>query len=119
MIEKQRRRRTLGQWSLAWSIAVVLHELVPPLILNEPFDSGRFIAFTAYFGVISYLFTWLYLFLPSWLVTMLVFIFGGVVETFFFGTFPNPLWAGMLYLVMFALPYWLAKQIWKSESGTT
>lgn len=117
-MEKQRRRRTLGQWSLAWSFAVVLHELLPPLILNESFDSGRFVAFTAYFGVISYLFTWLYLFLPSWLVAVLIFIFGGVVETLFFGVFPNPLLAGGLYLIMFALPFWLAKRIWKND-GTS
>jgi hypothetical protein len=117
MIEKQRRRRTLGQWSLAWGFAVVLHELLPPILLSEAFESGRFVAFTLYFGIISYLFTWLYLFLPSWLVTMLIFVFGGVVETFFFGTFPNPLLAGALYLLMLALPFWLAKRIWKTDSN--
>lgn len=112
-MEQWRKRRTLGQWSLAWMLSVILHELLPPLVLQEPFDSGRFIAFTIYFGFISYLFTWLFLFLPEWLVLIIVFLFGGVVETLFFGTFPNPLLAGVLYLAMLAAPRWLARLIWK------
>jgi hypothetical protein len=116
-MEKKRKQRTLGQWSISWGLAVILHELLPPLILGEAFDSGRFIGFTIYFGIISYLITWLFLFLPAWLVTMLIFIFGGVVETFFFGTFPNPVMAGGIFLIMFALPYWLAKRIWKVEAA--
>lgn len=112
-MEQWRKRRTLGQWSLAWGLAVVLHELLPPLILQEPFDGSRFIAFTIYFGIIGYLFTWLFLFLPAWLVTVIIFLFGGVVETLFFGTFPNPLLAGALYLLMLAAPRRLAHLIWK------
>jgi hypothetical protein len=116
-VEQRRKRRTLGQWSMAWAFSVILHELLPPLILGEAFDSGRFIAFTLYFGILSYLFTWLFLFLPAWLVSSLVFIFGGVVETLFFGTFPNALLAGALYLAMLASPFWVAKRIWKPETS--
>lgn len=114
-MEKWRKRRTLGQWSIAWGLAVIIHELLPPLFLGEPFNNARFIGFTLYFGIITYLFTWLFIFLPSWLVTMLIFIFGGLVETFFFGTFPNPLLAGAIYLVILASPFWLAHRIWKPE----
>ena len=116
-MEDWRKNRTRGAWSLAWVFAVVFHQLLPPLLEGQAFDQQAFVFFTLYFGAITFLFTWLFLFLPAWLVAAMLFVFGAFVEAFLFGVIASPLWAGIFYIAMFLVPRWASQQIWKPVDG--
>jgi hypothetical protein len=108
-----RRQQLRGQWSLSWLFPVVFHQLIPLLFLGAAFNSGRIIFIIIYFGIVSFLFTTLFLFIPAWVVAILIFFFGAIVEPFLFGVVQDFLLAGLFYVFLLALPYWLARWIWK------
>lgn len=114
-----RRQRLRGQWSLTWLFPVAFHQIVPLLFFGAAFNTGRIIAFVIYFGVISFLITGLFLFLPPWAVTTFIFFFGALVEPLFFGVIQDFLLAGLFYVFLLALPYWLARWIWKPAASAS
>lgn len=116
-MEAWRKNRARGQWSLTWLLAVALHQLILPMVLYGGVVQESFVAYTLYFGIVSFLFTWLFLFLPLWLMLPLIFIFGGFVEVALFGFLPDFILAGILYTIIFVLPYWLSRRIWKGETA--
>lgn len=117
-MEQWRKNRTRGAWSLAWLFALLFHQLLPPLLTGQGIDEFAFVVFAIYFGVITFLFTWMFLFLPAWLVALLLFAFGGLLETFLFGVLPNFWLGGLFYVAMFFIPRWLAARIWTAEIKT-
>jgi hypothetical protein len=117
-VDASRRNRTRGQWSLSWALAIGLHQLFIPIVTGNQIRQDTFLIYIIYFGVIAFLFTWTFLFLPPWLVVVIIFMFGGFVETTLFGAVPNFFLAGLLYVVMFGLPRWIARRIWKPETET-
>jgi hypothetical protein len=117
-MDASRRNRTRGQWSLSWALAIGLHQLLIPIVTGGQISEDTFLVYIIYFGVIAFLFTWTFLFLPAWSVVAIIFVFGGFVETTLFGVVPNFFLAGLLYVVMFGLPRWIARRIWKPETET-
>jgi hypothetical protein len=114
-MEQWQKNRTRAIWSFAWLYALLFHQLLPILLGSSSFDSQTFIVITVYFGLITFLFTWMFLFLPAWLVGILLFIFGAFMETFLFGVLPNFWLGGLFYVGMFFLPRWLAGRIWTAD----
>jgi len=106
-MEQWKKNRTRVTWSLAWLFAVLFHQLLP-ILFGRPFNNQTFIVITVYFGVITFLFTWTFLFLPTWLIVPILFFFGAFMELVVFGVITNAWLAGIFYIAMLFVPRWLA-----------
>lgn len=111
-METWRKNRLRGAWSFAWLFAILFHQLLPPLLRGEGINEIRVVIFIIYFGVITFLFTWTFIFLPEWLVAIILFVFGGFVETALFFVVPTFLLGGLFYVAMFFIPRWIVQRLW-------
>lgn len=62
-MEQWKKNRTRATWSLAWLFALLFHQLLP-ILFGIAFNSQTFIVITIYFGIITFLFTWMFLLSP-------------------------------------------------------
>ena len=109
-MEQWKKNRTRATWSLAWLFALLFHQLLP-ILFGFPFDSQIFIVITIYFGIITFLFTWTFLFLPTWLIAPILFFFGAFMELVVFGVISNLWLAGIFYIAMLFVPRWIASRL--------
>ncbi|MDA1330246.1 MAG: hypothetical protein DWG76_06790 [Chloroflexi bacterium] len=115
-MEKWRKNRLRGAWSLAWLFAMLFHQLAPSLLRGEAIDEILFVVVAVYFGVITFLFTWLFFLMPAWMAAIVLFVFGGFAEAALFGVLPNFWLGGLFYIAMFFVPRWISRRVW-SESA--
>ncbi len=117
-MEQSRKDRTRVTWSFAWLFALLFHQLLPVLLKRANFDSQVFVIITVYFGVITFFFTWMFLFLPTWLVATILFLFGGLMESFIFGVLPNFWLGGLFYVGMLFVPRWFSTRMSPADKET-
>jgi hypothetical protein len=109
-MEQWKKNRTRATWSLAWLFALLFHQLLP-ILFGISFNSQTFIVITIYFGIITFFFTWMFLFLPTWLIAIILFIFGAFMELAIFGVIPNFWLAGLFYVAMLFVARWLSTRM--------
>ena len=111
-MEQWRKDRTRTAWSLAWGFAIVFHRLLIPLLGGAEFEFTALLITIGYFGVITFLISWVFFLIPAWLVAVGLFFFGAVMELFIFQVIVDPILAGLFYIAMFFIPRWIANRIY-------
>ena len=114
-MKEWRKKRIRAAWGLAWALAVFLHRLLIPLLGGEDFDLVALLIGAAFFGLISFAITWMFFLFPPWLIAIGLFAFGVLMELFIYQVILNPILAGLFYVVLFFVPYWIAKRYYASQ----
>jgi Flp pilus assembly protein TadB len=114
LTEQWKKDRVRGAWVYAWVFALLFHQLLIPGLSGSQFQSNSFIVVSIIFGVITFFFTWTFLLMPLWLVAIVLFIFGALMELYIFNVIVDPIQAGFFYIAMFFIPRWISRRRYKA-----
>jgi len=68
---------------------------------------------TVYYGVITFIFSMLFCMMKYWIVLIIAFVYGGLVEVLFFKGINIFVAAGLFYVFLFGVPYLIVDKVWK------
>ena len=106
-------KRIIGYWIIAWLFTVIFGEVITGVISNNPVFFQNWFAITIYYGVLTFIFSLLFSKIKYWIVLIITFIYGGLVEVLFFKGISIFVAAGLFYIFLFSTPYWIVTRIYK------
>jgi len=109
------KKRIVAYWLLAWIFTIIFGEVLTGIISNNPSFFQNAFPITIYYGVITYIFAFLFSKMKYWIVLIIVFIYGALVELLFFKGINVFLVAGLFYVFLFGTPYLIMALIWKKD----
>ena len=99
------KKEFIISWMFIWVFVVIFGEVITGIVSKNPAFFKNAIPIIIYYGAITFIFLRLFNRIKFWVTLVIIFIYGGIAEVFFFKGINIFVAAGLFYIFLFATPY--------------
>ncbi|MDD2689648.1 MAG: hypothetical protein PHT41_05835 [Candidatus Omnitrophica bacterium] len=102
-------------WLITVPFVIIFGEILPGIISRNPAFFQHWLAISIYYCIITFIFAILFKKMKSWLVAVVLFLYGGFMEVFLFKGIRIFVVAGLFYIFLFWFPHYILRWSLKKQ----